>query len=180
MNEAFLALNLAVMFLALCGLLVMAVYLFFALVAAVSFVPYVPSGKAKTKVMLDLAGIKDGSRLVEIGSGDGQLCLMAAKRGATALGIEINPVLVCVSRVRTKFWKVGRKCSFVFADMWRFKLPPGTDAVFVYGWPDFMDKLWKKLEKELPPGTAVVSHAFSFPGREPERIADNVRLYRLG
>jgi cyclopropane fatty-acyl-phospholipid synthase-like methyltransferase len=180
MSEAALAMNLAILFFAIAVLSVMAVYGLFTLVGAVSFVPYVPSGRSKSRIMLDLASIGEGARIAEIGSGDGLLCLMAAKRGATSLGIEINPVLVGISKIRARFWKVDRRCSFVFADMWKFKLPPETDAVFVYGWPDFMEKLWEKLQGELPAGTRIVSHAFMFPGREPERSSGNVRLYRLG
>ena len=179
MSDAAFVLDIVLLVSALAVLAVMAVYGFFSLFSAISFVPYVPSGKAKSKTMLDMAGVGDGSRILEIGSGDGQLCLMAAQRGATALGIEINPVLVAVSRTRARFWKVDRKCSFVFADMWRYRLPKETDAVFVYGWPDHMERLWMKLEKELPPGTIIVSHAFLFPGHEPESFSGNLRLYKL-
>jgi len=180
MNSAGFVFDLVWLALALAVLAVMSVYGFFTLVGAVSFVSFVPSGKAKSRTMLDLAGIGEGSRILEIGSGDGQLCLMAAKRGAYALGLEINPVLVCLSKMRAKLWKVDRNCRFIFVDMWKYDLPPETQAVFVYGWPDHMAKLWNKLKKELPAGTKIVSHAFVFPGQEPVSSVDNLRLYRLG
>ena len=41
-----------------------------------------------------------------------------------------------------------------------------------YLFPGLMDKLLPKLEKELSPGTILVSVSFSFSKREPERVID--------
>lgn len=179
MNSLALILALALEISLILFLIVAGVFAIFSLVGAVGFAPYVSSGKTKAKMMLDLAGIGEGARILEIGSGDGILCLLAAERGAETTGIEINPVLVVISRIRARLWRVEGRCRFILGNMWRFRLPPDTQAVFVYGLPEFMGKLLKKLAAELPVGTTVVSHAFELPGKEPERTSGNIKLYRL-
>lgn len=160
-------------------LLFMGVYALYSLIAIVSFAPYVHSGKRKISAMLDMAGLEPGMRLLDIGSGNGDLCILAAERGVASIGVEINPLLVWWSRFKAKRKHVTEKAVFVRTDMWRFRFPLDCNAVFVYGMPEKMHPLWKKMQAELRPGTKVVSHAFRFPQASPEKEDGNVRLYRL-
>ncbi|QDX26671.1 hypothetical protein FPZ54_12010 [Sphingomonas suaedae] len=57
-------------------------------------VPYVPTPPEVVEGMLDMAGLKPGERLIDLGSGDGRIPRAAARRGATALGVEIDSGLV--------------------------------------------------------------------------------------
>jgi len=158
------------------GMLVFSLFMLFGLI---SFAPYVHSGRRKMLSMLDMAQVKPGMNVLELGSGNGDLCLWSAERGATATGLEINPLLVWWSRI--KAWRCGaQSCKFLCCNIWRTAFPPQTDAVFIYGMPEKMDPLWRKMGRELKPGTLVVSHAFTFPGQTPEQERGNVRLYRLG
>ncbi len=160
-------------------LLVMGIYALFSLVAIISFAPYVHSGKKKIMTMLEIANLAAGDRILDLGSGNGDLCILAAQRGTTAIGLEINPLLVLWSRLKAKRRKVTSKASFVQADIWHYQFPNETGVVFVYGMPEKMNPLWKKMQVELRPGTVVVSHAFRFPQVTPEKEEGNVRLYRL-
>lgn len=65
--------------------------------------PYVATKKDKIQTMLDLAQIKKGETVVDLGSGDGRLLFAAAQKGAIAIGYEINPVLVLLTRLRARF-----------------------------------------------------------------------------
>ena len=61
--------------------------------------PYVPSKRRDIKrAFEELYPLDDSDTLVDIGSGDGVVLRMAAKRGAHAVGYELNPILVLVSR----------------------------------------------------------------------------------
>ncbi len=61
-------------------------------------VPYVPSPEYVVDKMIELAGVKKGDVVYDLGSGDGRIVIAAAKKGAKAVGFEIDPDLVGESR----------------------------------------------------------------------------------
>ena len=65
-------------------------------------VPYVPSPQYVVDKMIDLAGVKPGDLVYDLGSGDGRIVITAAKRGAQAAGFEIDGDLVGESRENIK------------------------------------------------------------------------------
>ncbi|MBI5655204.1 class I SAM-dependent methyltransferase [Candidatus Uhrbacteria bacterium] len=160
-------------------LIFMLVYAVYSLFATISFAPYVHSGKKKILTMLDLANVEEGMTILDLGSGNGDLCILAATRGANAVGLEINPLLVWLSNFKSKRKDLTDKATFVRADLWHYRFPDMTQVVFVYGMPEKMRPLWTKLKNELRPGTRIISHAFSFPEVSPEKEVGNVRMYRL-
>ena len=50
--------------------------------------------------MLDIAGVSASDVVYDLGSGDGRIVIAAARRGALAVGIEIDAQLVQDSRDR--------------------------------------------------------------------------------
>ena len=60
-------------------------------------VVWVPTPPEVVEAMLEMAKVKEGDKLVDLGSGDGRIAIAAAKRGAQAMGIEYNPKMVEVS-----------------------------------------------------------------------------------
>ncbi len=93
--------------------------------------PYVPSRSQDIeKAFDDLYRLQDSDMLVDIGSGDGKVCLAAARRGARAIGFEINPMLVLLSR-----WRARRqpRVTFRLADFWHTELPRETTIVYTFG-----------------------------------------------
>ena len=145
-------------------------------------VPYVPTPEAVVEGMLDMAKLTPGERLVDLGSGDGRIAIAAAKRGAQAMGVEINPRLV--SRARTNAKMAGQKdnARFVRDDLFAVSLRE-ADVVTLYLLPQINEKLRPKLLTEMKPGARVVSHAFDmgdWPPDEHQRIADkNVYLWTI-
>lgn len=77
------------------GFLFLVLELFFEL-------PYVATIKAKIGTILELAQIKPGQTVVDLGSGDGRLLFAAAQKGAIAIGYEINPLLIWLTRIKAK------------------------------------------------------------------------------
>jgi len=145
-------------------------------------VPYVPTPEAVVEGMLDMAGVQPGERLVDLGSGDGRIAIAAAKRGARAMGVEINQRLV--SRARLNAEMAGQKdnARFVRDDLFAVSLRE-ADVVTLYLLPQINEKLRPKLLTEMRPGARVVSHAFDmgdWPPDDHQRIAEkNVYLWTV-
>jgi len=139
--------------------------------------PFIRSAKKRIETMMELANIKQGERVVDLGSGDGTLVLKAARRGAYAVGIEINPFLVWYARLRIKKAGLARNASIIRGDLWRYALSD-TDTVFLYLLPSTMEELKEKLLRELPPHARIVSNAFPLMGWTPIIEKNNVFLYR--
>ncbi|MEK9143613.1 MAG: hypothetical protein AAB481_03225 [Patescibacteria group bacterium] len=131
-----------------------ALFIFFLTLAFITGAPFVRSNKKAVNAMIRLAKIKPGMRVYDLGSGDGTLLLRAAQKGATAIGFEINPFLVLLSRLRRLrvYWK-----NFWHADLSK------ADVIFVYLLPWRMKSLEKLLLTKCKPGTLVVSNSFIFP-----------------
>ncbi|MEK7095943.1 MAG: hypothetical protein AAB896_01490, partial [Patescibacteria group bacterium] len=78
--------------------------------------PFVPTMKKERKAALDLLDLKPGQVLVDLGSGDGSLLVLAAQRGIRAVGYEINPFLWAYSWLRTR--RYGRQVSVKLRSFW--------------------------------------------------------------
>lgn len=145
-------------------------------------VPYVPTPPEVVEGMLDLAELKAGERLIDLGSGDGRIPIAAARRGASALGIEINPRLVSRARSLAELAQQQDRAKFERADLFTVPLR-GADVVTLYLLPDVNRRLRPKLLVELRPGARVVSHAFDMEDWVPDvsrSIADkNVYLWTI-
>lgn len=145
-------------------------------------VPYVPTPDEVVEGMLDMASVQPGERLVDLGSGDGRIAIAAAKRGARAMGVEINQRLV--SRARLNAEMAGQKdnARFVRDDLFAVSLRE-ADVVTLYLLPQINEKLRPKLLTEMKPGARVVSHAFDmgdWPPDDHQRIAEkNVYLWTV-
>ena len=108
--------------------------------------PYVPAFKQDLDELMKLAGVKKGTRFVDLGCGDGKVLLVAAERGASVVGYEINPVLWLVSTWRLRAYR--DKAKVKLRSMWRAKLGE-SDVVYMYLHTKWMDKMQQKL-KEIP------------------------------
>lgn len=142
-------------------------------------VPYVPTPPEVVEGMLDMAGLKAGERLIDLGSGDGRIPMAAVRRGASALGVEIDSDLVARARARARFAGLEGRVQFVRDDLFTVSLRD-ADVVTLYLLPDINERLKPKLLSEMKPGARVVSHAFDmgdWPPEERREIADK-RVYR--
>lgn len=149
------------------------------IIAHLAGAPFVPSRREKAERALALAGVEPNELVVDLGSGDGRVLIEAARRGAYAVGIEINPFLVWYSRWKIQRAGFKRKASVQWGDFRAYPLPQ-ADVVFLYLWPKTVAKLKEKLERELKPDARIVSHAFPLPGWTPDEVADSIFLYRIG
>jgi choice-of-anchor C domain-containing protein len=129
---------------------------------------FVPAPHDVVKAMLVLAKVKKSDVVFDLGSGDGRILIAAAKDyGCKAIGYEIDPELVALSRQQAKTDGVERLVTIHMADVFTADLA-GADVVTLYLLPQQNEKLAPQLKK-LKPGSRVVSHQFEIPGMKPEK-----------
>lgn len=140
--------------------------------------PYVPSKKRELKHAFDeLYALGPSDTLVDIGSGDGIVLRQAAKYGAKAVGYELNPLLVLISR-----WLSRREQNVTVhtANFWHAKFPKSTTVVYTFGEKRDIAKMAKKVEDEanrLGKPLAFISYAFKVPGQTPQKTLGAYYLY---
>lgn len=108
--------------------------------------PYVPSMRRYVKQALtDLYPLGDKDTLVDVGSGDGIVLRIASGLGARAVGYELNPALVAISRVLSR---KDPNVTVRLADFWVTKLPSETTVVYGFMVTRDMPKMARKMQKE--------------------------------
>lgn len=125
--------------------------------------PFVPVNKKMAKKALELLELKDTDSFVDIGSGDGVVCFLASKRfKGDVLGVELDSLLVLYSNIKRLFYR--KHILFLQSDMFLQNYSKYNKAL-LYLTTDLSSKIIKKLSKELPKNSIVVSLVFSF-GKE--------------
>lgn len=131
------------------------------LVALVTGAPWVPTPKNRVRKMLQLAGIKPGETVYDLGCGDGRLVHTASiEWKAKAVGFEFSPLIYTMAKVIQPFaWIKGSRAKIRFKNFYKVDFSK-ADVVVCYLLPHSMKKVQKKCEKELKPGARVISYAF--------------------
>jgi SAM-dependent methyltransferase len=142
--------------------LAFALFFFFLVLSFYTGAPYVPSKMKSAKRMIELARITKGTRVIDLGSGDGKLLFLAASKGAVATGVEINPFLVLLTNIKAVFTPHRIRIHAVWKNFWNADLSK-ADVVLLYLIPWKMEKLEQKILKETNPGTIIISNSFIFP-----------------
>lgn len=131
-------------------------------------VPYVPTPQAVVDKMLELADLKSGEVLLDLGSGDGRIPITAAKKyGVQATGVDLNPVRVQEANENAKRERVTDKVTFKEQDLFETDLTQ-ADVITMYLLTRINMKLRPQLMK-LKPGTRIVSHSFSMGDWQPDK-----------
>lgn len=130
-------------------------------------VPYVPTPPEVVEAMLDIAGLKAGEQLIDLGSGDGRIPRAAARRGAHALGVEIDADLVARARALARFDGLDGRVRFQRDDLFTVSLRE-ADVVTLYLLPEVNERLKPKLLSEMKAGARLVSHAFDMSDWPPD------------
>ena len=143
------------------------IFSWFTIKAAIG-APYVPTPMAAVKKMVKAAKIRKGDRIYDIGCGDGRVLYLAEKNGAQATGFEISPAIYLLALIK-KILK-GAKMKIRFSDFRNNNLGD-ADVIFCYLMPNMIKKNIQKFQKELKPGTKIISYAFRiWDWKETEKI----------
>jgi SAM-dependent methyltransferase len=132
-------------------------------------VPFVVTPDHVTRAMLELAEVKPGDFVIDLGSGDGRIVIVAAKQfGARGLGVEIVPELVEKSRENAKKAGVADRVEFRLQDLFATDLSQAS-VITMYLLPD-VNLLLKPRLLKLEPGTRIVSHDWDMGDWKPDRV----------
>jgi hypothetical protein len=139
--------------------------------------PYLPSQKKYIKLALtDLYLLSKNDVLVDIGSGDGVVLRQASKIGARAIGFEINPILVCISRFLSRN---NKRVDVRLADFWSAHLPDKTTVVYVFTVGRDMKNIIKWMQKETNRiGRPISLISFGF-GLRDIKVTKKIEPYYL-
>jgi SAM-dependent methyltransferase len=130
-------------------------------------VMWVPTPDAAVDRMLSMAGVGARDLVYDLGSGDGKIAIMAAKRfGARAVGVEYDSDMIALSRAAAKREGVAERVKFVQADIFDYDFREAT-VVTLYLLTTLNVKLRPKI-LDMKPGTRVVSHMFRMGEWEPD------------
>ncbi|MEA3212719.1 MAG: outer membrane protein assembly factor BamB [Chthoniobacter sp.] len=130
---------------------------------------YLPTPQDIAERMLLQAGVTKRDLVVDLGSGDGRIVIAAAKKyGCKAIGYEIDPSLVELSRSAVAKENLQELVKIEHADIFSVDLS-GADVVTAFLYPRLMERLIPQFEK-LRPGSRIISHQFDLPGVKPDRI----------
>ena len=149
-------------------LLPLAGFLTLATPAVSEEVPFITSPDNVTLEMLSIAGVKRADHVLDLGSGDGRIVILAAKRfGATGLGVEIDPALVRASISNARNAGVAGSVEFREQDLFKTDLSTAT-VITMYLLPEINLQLRPAL-LALKPGTRLVSHDWDMGDWTPDR-----------
>lgn len=129
-----------------------------------------PTSHRKTKLAMEMAKVGPQDIFYDLGCGTGPVLAEAKKRGASVVGVEIEPLRWLMCRLRVRSGRV------ILGDMYKVPLNDAT-VVFIFQYPSVNIRLRQKFERELKPGTRVVSYAWKIDGWEPAKVVEDLYLY---
>ncbi|MGH7854865.1 MAG: class I SAM-dependent methyltransferase [Candidatus Binatia bacterium] len=132
-------------------------------------VPFVPSPQEVVDKMVEVAGVKKGDVVYDMGSGDGRIVIAAAKKGARAVGFEIDGDLVKESRENIRKAGVQNLAEIRQQDILTVDFSPAS-VITMYLLPDVNLKLKPNLLRQLKPGSRVVSHSFDMGDWKADKV----------
>ncbi len=141
---------------------------------------YFPSTRRIVDTIAEFAQIKDGDVAVDLGAGDGRVCIELARRGAVCIGIERNPFLFWRASNKVAATEVEDRITLVKQDLNDYDLS-GASVVVAFLSQTTTYPLKDKVLKETRPGTRVILVDHRFEDWEPEKMVTvqriPVRLY---
>ena len=128
---------------------------------------YVPTPQEVVDKMLEMADVRPGEVVYDLGCGDGRIPVTAAKRyGSRAWGFDINPARVKESLENVEKNHVQKLVTIKLQDIFELDLSK-ADVITLYLLPQLNVKLIPQLDK-LKPGCRIVSHDFNMEGVRPK------------
>jgi SAM-dependent methyltransferase len=128
---------------------------------------WIPTPEGMVEAMLEMAEVGPGDTVVDLGSGDGRIPILAAKRyGAQGLGIEFNGDLVRYSESVAQKEGLAARVKFIQGDIFAQDFSHAT-VVTLFMPPDFNRKVRPTL-LAMKPGTRVVAFNFDMADWPPD------------
>lgn len=130
--------------------------------------PYVPTSRKAVERMLELANLRPGEIVIDLGCGDGRVLREASRRGARAIGYELSIFMFLIARllgggeVRLQnFWKADCR---------------EADVVFLFLEKRFLPRFEREIWPQLKPGCRVAAYTFPLPSIQPS-CTDRLQIF---
>jgi ubiquinone/menaquinone biosynthesis C-methylase UbiE len=130
-------------------------------------VPYVPTPPEVVDRMLEMAAVQPEDFVIDLGSGDGRIAIAAARKGARALGIDIDPERVLEAQDNARKAGLQDRATFRRQNLFDTRLGDAT-VLTMYLLTKVNLDLRPRILEELKPGTRVVSHSFDMGTWKPD------------
>jgi 16S rRNA G966 N2-methylase RsmD len=131
--------------------------------------PYFPTPEIVADKMLQLGGLKPGEKMFDLGSGDGRIVILAARKyKADATGVELDDSLYQQSMQKIRSLGLSATARIIHGDLLQQDYS-SADLITVYLLPFANQKLTPILDRQLKNGARVVSHDFEFTSWTPEK-----------
>ena len=143
--------------------------------------PFVASDPAVVARMVKLAGLQDGSTIVDLGSGDGRIVLEAVRTNPRVLGwgVDIDAKLVEGSNAVAAEQGLSGRARFFQRNAFDADLRK-VDVIFLWLLPELQRLLRTKILAEARPGTRVVAHYTDMGSWAPdEKVEESGRPIRM-
>jgi len=140
-------------------------------------VPFVSLSKKQLRTVDKNIKLKPGDRVVDLGCGDARVLRMFEKQGVKDLtGYEINFWAYLLAKTKNKLLK--SKSKVYFKNFKKVDLSE-YNVIFCYLLDNYLNSLKEKFDKELKPGTKIISYSFSIKNwHKPEKI-ERMFVYRI-
>jgi SAM-dependent methyltransferase len=147
--------------------------------------PYVTSPQRAVDKMLEMAGLKSGETLYDLGCGDGRILIAAAQKyHVKAVGVEISDRLAHTAEDNVKAVGLEDRVKVVHGDFMQVDLSP-ADVVTLYLMTTANESVRPNLEKYLKKDARVVSYDYPIPGwkaideqkTDPSRLGNRHTIY---
>ena len=128
--------------------------------------------------ILEMANLKPGETLYDLGCGDGRILIAAAKKyNVKAVGIEISGSQAETASEKVKKAGLQNQVKVIHGNFMHTDLSP-ANVVTLYLATTANDTLRPNLERYLRPNTRVVSYDYPIPGWKPMDVAESVGRHR--
>jgi len=133
-------------------------------------IPLYLSNAVTANAIAQLATENPATHFIDLGAGIGSVlrAVSKAQPGAHLTGVENAPATWLVGYLLT----IGRtNCNWQWGDLWGVNLEE-YDVVYAFLSPAPMAELWKKAQREMRPGTLLISNSFAVPGVRPSQVVE--------
>ena len=159
------------------NILIFTMALLWILVPAFYGLPSKPTRPGRIRAALKLVKLQPDEVLYDLGAGDGRVLIIAAKEfDAKAIGLEVGPVQCLIIWLRIILGGLGKRVQIKLANFYKSDLSE-ADVVFIYATSQELLKLAPHLEKQMKPGSRLVSISADFPEWEPMKFDDHDLIF---